>query len=501
MNNEPLQHGGSEVYTLKYLEEDYSVTTNFMGPSQKGLNNVMKNISSINHYPPTDKKYFQKGLSFLKTQPANIIWGNGASELIDLTIRFLVKKFNYVSFSKGEETQFMEYERTCLNNGLYSDNDKGDILIIINPNNPTGKFMGSKNEYFLKMIDEKLNFGGSLIIDESMIFWLNKWEKESSMFNYILHEMLEEKGANIFVVHSWTKIFSCTGIRFGSIWSLNPFLIKEIENIQVPWSVNILAYHYLEGCLDDKDYLIQTRDLTSIYRLQMEEKLYNLFPFISIYGEKFLSWLWIDLKSEDLVNKVYRKLYSKNILIRRGKIGYKKNTFIRLAVRNEEKNDILFNCLEELKNDIFKPNVPFKIENDIIYGMANIKYEYLLQHENIINERKDNLKKYLENNDYFILPSIIACSKTLMIIDGHHRLDIYKEKNIKEIPVLLINYDSPNIWTHDMKPIDKDEIIASAKSGWLLPPKSTKHMILDIKNVLRPLISISVLIDLTNVQN
>ena len=66
-----LQHGGHEVYTVKSLVEDYSVTTNFMGPSKIGLDNIK--LSSINHYPPTDKNYFKQGLEFLNTKAENTI--------------------------------------------------------------------------------------------------------------------------------------------------------------------------------------------------------------------------------------------------------------------------------------------------------------------------------------------------------------------------------------------------------------------------------------------
>jgi len=484
-----LQHGGHEVYTVKSLVEDYSVTTNFMGPCEIGIENMQNNLLYINHYPPTDKKYFKEGLKFLNTEAENIIWGNGASELIDLTIRQLISLYDYKTYTKAESVQFMEYERSCMNSKLqYSS--KGDILIIINPNNPTGKFM--KSNELIEVIKNKLNNKGTIIIDESMIYWLENWKEYSVMFDLNLQSI----EANLIVVQSWTKIFSCTGIRFGSIWSNNTELISNIENYQVPWSVNILAYYYLKGCLNDTNYLSITRKQTPLLRLEIFNKIMELFPFVTIYGEPFLSWLWIDLKSEDLVDKIHKKLFDNGILIRKGKIGYKQNTFIRLAVRSQDKNIILFNLLNEVKNEIFKPKFPFKIDSNIIYGMVNITDTYLLPHENYVKERRDNLQNYLENNDYFILPSIIACSKTLTIIDGHHRFEIYKSKNIKEIPVLLIDYQNENILTHLENPLNKNEIINRAINKEYLIPKSTKHLIKDVDNIIRPLISISVLIDL-----
>jgi hypothetical protein len=41
-----LQHGGHEVYTVKKLVEDYSVTTNFMGPSEIGIENIQNHLLS-----------------------------------------------------------------------------------------------------------------------------------------------------------------------------------------------------------------------------------------------------------------------------------------------------------------------------------------------------------------------------------------------------------------------------------------------------------------------
>jgi histidinol-phosphate/aromatic aminotransferase/cobyric acid decarboxylase-like protein len=490
-----LQHGGHEVYTVKSLVEDYSVTTNFMGPSKLGISNMQDNLSSINHYPPTDKNYFSKGLQFLNTKAENIIWGNGASELIDLTIRYLVSKYKYKTYNKGEQVQFMEYERSCKNAGLVlSENELANILIIINPNNPTGRFM--KTDELIDLITNKLMNNGTLIIDESMIYWLEDWENYSVMFDRKIKSLLDTKECKLIVVQSWTKIFSCTGIRFGSIWSYDTELINCIEKYQVPWSVNILAYHYLEGCLSDTNYLNETRLQTPILRKKMYDKILELFPFFTIYGEPFLSWLWIDVKSHDLVVKIHKKLFDNGILIRKGEIGYKQHTFIRIAVRSDIQNNILFNLLSEIKNDIFKPSFPFKIDTNIIYGMVYIDDKYLLPHEEYLSDRKNNLQKYLENNDYFILPSIIACSKTLMIIDGHHRFEIYKMKNIKEIPVLLIDYENENILTHLENPLEKNDILMRALNKNYLIPKSTKHLIKDESGEIRPLISISILIDL-----
>lgn len=470
-------HGGQEVYTVKNLVEDYSVTTNCMGPSKKGLKNIKRHLSSIQHYPPTDKGYFKKGLEFLNTTEDHVIWGNGASELIDLTIRYLCKEFSYRTYTKAESVQFMEYERSCVQCGL-KPSEKGDILVIINPNNPTGTYTTCED-----IILNKLSPGGTIIVDESMLFWLDSWREKS---------MMQFTFSNVIVIHSWTKIFSCTGVRFGSVWSHNTSLIKGIQSLQVPWSVNILAYHYLDGCLDDEEYLETTRKETQRIRSIMCDTIMSLFPFITIHGEYFLSWLWIDCKSSVLADTIYSKMYDNGILVRRGAIGYNRPTFVRIAVRKD--NTLLFRILEQIRKEVFCPKYMYTFEEDFVYGVVKIDTQYLLRHESVVEERRDNLKKYLENNDYFVLPSIVVCCETLTVLDGHHRLEIYRENGIREVPVLLVRYDRQCIQAHPDRHIDKNEIIQRAQNGNLFPPKSTKHVIQDVHGKMFPLISISVLI-------
>jgi hypothetical protein len=66
-------------------------------------------------------------------------------------------------------------------------------------------------------------------------------------------------------------------------------------------------------------------------------------------------------------------------------------------------------------------------------------------------------------------------------LDGHHRLHALKKIGCKKIPVILFNYQSPEIkvipWREDEK-ITKEMIIQTALTGRRMPPKTSKHMIL-----------------------
>lgn len=42
--------------------------------------------------------------------------------------------------------------------------------------------------------------------------------------------------------------------------------------------------------------------------------------------------------------------------------------------------------------------------------------------------------------------------------------------------MLLVNYSNSNIISHDYNKITKNQIIEAGLSGWLLVPKSSKHV-------------------------
>jgi len=117
----------------------------------------------------------------------------------------------------------------------------------------------------------------------------------------------------------------------------------------------------------------------------------------------------------------------------------------------------------------------------------------LLPHEHVVEERKNTYKEYLVSlKPYIILPNIIICNTTHVIIDGHHRYSALIELGFREIPVTSINYMDENVVT-DLcsKPIEKSKVISSAINGNLLPPKSSFHHIIDKNCKPQPLILLS----------
>ena len=102
-----------------------------------------------------------------------------------------------------------------------------------------------------------------------------------------------------------------------------------------------------------------------------------------------------------------------------------------------------------------------------------IDIDELREHEEINPELLDKLRKEIAADGVLKL-AIAVDEKTKTVIDGHHRIQALKQLGYKKIPVVLIDYMSPEIvvqtWKEGMK-VTKEEVLEAALLGKKMTPK------------------------------
>jgi len=328
--------------------EDFSVTTNGMGPPAAAV--AAARSAPIDHYPPAN---FEPHVSDL----AEFLWpgkaveshaclqlGNGASELIDLVIRSCT---TVGTWRPGPTmVQYEEYKRSAEASGFVrtsADDDSANLMCLVNPTNPTGDYM--RIEALKSYIQKRCRRGTSVLVDESMQPWVGQNWREDSLVSQVewRRKMSVEEGVDVFVIHSWTKIWSCTGIRLGSIISPTEAFMTTMKSKQVPWSVNCMALAFLSAACLDKEYLETMWQVTTQWRSHQVEQITRHFPSWRCIGEPFLSWVWIEMPDEYTAEKAVQIAKLNGTPVRWGKPGYRLPKMIRIAVRNPELSVQLFN--------------------------------------------------------------------------------------------------------------------------------------------------------------
>ncbi|CAB4401987.1 PLP-dependent transferase [Rhizophagus irregularis] len=359
-------HGGQDWKYLENFVEDFSVTTNALGTPKDALEAAKEAIYTCHHYPPGNQEPAKTSLAkFLwsddySSHKDRLLLGNGASELIDLVTR----SAPFGTWKPGPwDTQYKEYHRSAETNGRTilqpQDTTPANLLCIVNPCNPTGDY---KNINDLKYwIDKNVEDGGFVIVDESMQPWLSSDFRTDSLLSQheFLYLLYETRRVSVYVIHSWTKIWSCTGLRLGSVICPTSAHCDVLKKLQVPWSVNSPALAFLNAVVKDTEYMEKTWELTPKWRSELVERLRVLSEAIikakddegyewEFHGKSFLSYIWINMKSKEIVEEAIGKAKAAGVPVRSGVPGYDRPTYLRVAVREPSKVDILIKAWSKL---------------------------------------------------------------------------------------------------------------------------------------------------------
>ena len=385
-------HGGNiyKVFREKNIKEilDYSSNINPYGIPDSLKKRITENLEILERYPDPDYIELRQKLAHLnKVDVPNIILGNGATEIIFLFMKVInPKKILIAAPTFGEYERAVKATERVENSSILGDSNKKkddeksfgkqkieieyfelkesddfklnignlknelakkyDLLIICNPNNPTGKFLKlSETEEILKECNK---YNTKLFIDEAFIDFLEDGMKESIINT-------KENKHNLFVTRAFTKFFAIPGLRLGYGIYFDKNLEKRISEKKEPWSVNNIAEMAGLTVLDDTEYIEKTLKWIKEEKIYMYEKL-NKISGIKVYETEVN---FITGKIEDnfilkgLNVKILReKMLEQGILIRdASNFNFLDERFFRLAIKDRENNDRVIETLKKIFDD------------------------------------------------------------------------------------------------------------------------------------------------------
>lgn len=332
---------------------DFSSNINPFGTSNLAKEYVINNINMVSVYPDPEYVELKKSISsYCNCNEKNMVLGSGATELISSFIGTISPKkavllspaySEYEKELKKNNCEIIKYFSREYNNFKinpaqlidFINEHKCDLVIICNPNNPTGfTFSKFEIETILK------NTNAFVMVDETYV--------EFTDTNIYSSTHLVDKYNNLFVIRGTSKFFSTPGIRLGYGLISNEKVKNKInENLDL-WNINIIASAMGEVMFTDKNYISNCVDII----LKERDYLYNSlkeFKNLTVY-ESNGNFILCKLKDKNMTaHELRERLIPKKIIIRDCESFDGLNEyFFRICVLKPEDNRYLIDSLKDI---------------------------------------------------------------------------------------------------------------------------------------------------------
>ena len=313
-------HGGASDRSVL----DFSSNVNPLGPPESVLKVLEGGANLIARYPSPGADDFCAAIGeYFEIPRANVLAGNGASDLIYLITRLFAGKCAQVL-----TPAFTEYEDALEAAGIPVNEGEPGVTFLANPSSPEGR---------LTPASEILRRPGPLVVDESFMDFAG--ERESLLAR-------AATDSRLIVLRSMTKFYAMPGLRLGYLISSTE-TVARLRRLQPPWSVNALAAAAGIAALADRDYARRTLELVPKLRADLACGLGNLGLHPLPSEANFILCRVPDAAL------ICRELLGCGIAARNcdSFTGLEKNRYVRFAVRVAADNERLLSALKGIQRE------------------------------------------------------------------------------------------------------------------------------------------------------
>ena len=152
---------------------------------------------------------------------------------------------------------------------------------------------------------------------------------------------------NLFVIRSVTKFYGMAGIRLGYGIAASG-LVKKLENVRIPWSINSLASCATLAAFNDADFIENTKNTIAKERSELAKNLSEIdglqvFPSVT-------NFLLVKIKNRKITStKLKEQLAKERMLIRDccTFVGLD-DSYFRVTVRSGKDNQKLTQAIDKI---------------------------------------------------------------------------------------------------------------------------------------------------------
>lgn len=327
---ERVPHGSSDDTDLL----DFSANTNPVVPD--GVTQVYDAaLEASRRYPPEPPTAFcETAAAYVGCDAENVVPTPGGLAAIRLAFEVAVEPGDSVLVPAPS---FGEYAREIRLQGaepvftdesgiLTADPSSHAMAIVCNPNNPTGN---AYDESALRSFAARCREAETLLlVDEAFLDFTDRKSLAGT--------------DGVVVARSLTKMFGLPGIRAGFAVATGQFR-ERFGAARRPWNVSRPALDVGRYCLQQSEFVEETRDRIASERERMAEQLSEQFE---VYSSE-APFLLCDVGDSE-VDSILETAETEGIAIRDARTFRDLDSHIRVAVRLPTENDRLLEVLSDV---------------------------------------------------------------------------------------------------------------------------------------------------------
>lgn len=208
---------------------------------------MIEELDAVNRYPNSGSYYLCEAIaSHIGVEHNNVFVGNGSNEIIDLLVRAFVARGDEIIYP---HPSFIAYDLIIsqtdvagitvpLRNKYYVDlqamkervTQDTKMIIVCNPNNPTGTYVPSTD---VELLMHGLRPDILVVFDEAYYEYVQAEDFPDSV-------ALMRTYPNIIILRTFSKLFSLAGLRVGYSLS-HPDIVECLHKVRQPFNVNRIA--------------------------------------------------------------------------------------------------------------------------------------------------------------------------------------------------------------------------------------------------------------------
>lgn len=336
---------------------DFSANINPLGPPEYIWNVLARNLPDIIHYPDPEAGELVSGIAeSYQLQPDQIVPGNGTSELLFAAVRAIevrravIPVPAYIDYSHACQQAAVPVHFLLLQpeDDFQPDMEKlaaelriGDLVILGQPNNPTGKMFDRQQLLHLAEQYPEVVF----LVDEAFAGFVADYRSLAGCKD------------NIIVLCSLTKLFAVPGLRLGFL-AASPLICRKIRQQLSPWSVNSLAQAVGAAMVGDTFFIQKSCELVRRNRQILCRELVKI-PFLKVVLSA-ANFLLLKLDADMTATELADNLVQQARIAVRVCDNYEglNDQYLRIAVRSQQDNKHLVRALRTILQPESAAGVP-----------------------------------------------------------------------------------------------------------------------------------------------